>query len=1003
MNISQFYHPELIKLYKTILRDLNIEFHKQSNLEYLYSKNFKNSYKVMFDNKQMILADGDWTYIPEKLIKSKLIFNPTDECCSHCSNLTLTDAIHSKLSNYIYRIFKIIIEKKLNINIKENDYYSFDRKDINVLPIIDIHTLHKWVNLYNIITATSFSRNLISFSFTYNSVTQSSKVEFDYPLYRYLEEIKNNKFFSITLEDSEVKFFKNIYKSFIINIFEDLLNNDINIPQDSNKCPVFYILIKLFLNIKELLSNEYRLEFLRRDLSFIKEELNDLNKYIYSECDEEEIKNFEEIKKADNEAYSNEIEIRKKSNPDWLLLKDNIVEEKLPVVQDHKEIIPYENNFNKESVDSLNKLFEFLSDEKAIKRYKNSLNEIISLEKKIHNINIANSKRDYQKQRDRENKLDDIYYWQDIVLNIINRDVLCLWLNNEDDKYYFRAGVSSKVKSGDKKKISKKINSSVNQKINDFIIRKNYNRNKPFSVEVRIVDNIEEATRITEKLNLNNMFVICIFSNKIPIVEDEVFDITVSKEFFKCYDSLNLTRNLFVHNKNLLKRHQECRHIDVKKESSFELEPNEEENILYKNKYSSFFESDTPSLEYYSFTDNGKKSFIEKFIYYMLKENPINYAYVMNWLASFFKRLEKTNVAIALVGDRTVKEELFLELIIKQIFGFEYCTTISDEEYSKVEISNIIKNKIFFHIGTIDNKKSKFNNETLSKILKELLVKESVKTKNKDNKFEIVPIYGQTIITSDEVYEIAKSCYSKCTVLKVNDLQTILEKLEVPDESMLETKILEDIELFSSILSIYPTNRYIAKYALNTEDRDIDNNVKDKKINEKISASQVDDFILAFKNYDLKYFDTLKDDEELYKPLKAALEKGYFINQYLFDYFCKIYNNHNFESKTLFINELKEKDEMFKQESDVIKAINEEVEEKVLLEGVSSFKEVNYKKLSRIKNYKLAKDILVPKGFIITNREGKARFKYEYEDIETAKKMYDKYDRKQLQKKQETK
>lgn len=33
--------------------------------------------------------------------------------------------------------------------------------------------------------------NLISFSFTYNSDTQSFKIELDHPLYRYLKEIKN--------------------------------------------------------------------------------------------------------------------------------------------------------------------------------------------------------------------------------------------------------------------------------------------------------------------------------------------------------------------------------------------------------------------------------------------------------------------------------------------------------------------------------------------------------------------------------------------------------------------------------------------------------------------------------------------------------------------------------------------------------------------------------------------------------------------------------------------
>jgi hypothetical protein len=998
LNISQFYHPQLIELYINILKNLNIEFHKENKLESLCSKNLKNSYRLMFDNKQMILADDDWTCITEKIIKSKLIFNPLDEFCSCCSNLALTDAIHSTLTNYIYKIFNIVIEKKLKINIVENDYYTFDTKDINGLPRIDIHTLHKWKNIYNIITATSFSRNLISFSFTYNSGTQSFKIESDYPLYRYLEQIKNNNFFSITLEDSEVKLFKNIYKCFIINIFEDLLNNDIDIPSNSNKCPTFYTLITLFLNIKELLSNEYRLEFVRWSLSFIKKEINDLNKYFYFEHDKEVLKKLEEIKKADNKAYNNELKIRRETNPNWLLLKDNIMAQKQSKVQIKKDIEVLEKFSNEEKhLQDLNNLFKFLSDEKAMQNYKKSLNELISLGKKANNVSRIALQKEYNQRIEKENKLYDIYYWQDVALSIIDMDGICLWQSFDTEDYYFRAGINNKVKSRNKDKTAKKISAALNERLKDFIQNRT---NLLFAVEIKIVETVEEAYKITEALNLNNLLIICIFKQEIPVIEDEVFDIQNSNEFFKYYGSLNWTRNLFVHNNHLIKRYTP-NNINIKESysySSFRL--NEKTYLLEKSGLSrNLLKFKQPKFVNY----NNKESFIEQFIFYLVNENINTFNYVMNWIAYFFQTLNKTSTALVLLGDKDSSEEYFFKNIIKEIFGSKYCTTICDEEYKKPIVSDIADGKIFYHIANIDNKKTKFDNKTLSQILKQLLLRQSVESKNKDNKYDLIPIYGQTIITSDEAYEITKPCFSKCTVVKVNDLEIIMKKLEIPDEGILESKIQEDLEFFSTILSIYPVNKDFAKYALTTEDRDLNKKEELEIIDENVSLSQVDEFINAFKSNKedfLKYFEVLRDDEKLLNPLVAAYEKGYFINQYLFDYFSKIYNNHSFANKTLFMNKLKEKDEMFKQESDVIKVINENGEEKNLLEGISSFQEVNYKKLSKINDYKLAKDILVPKGFIITNREGNARFKYEYEDIELAKNMYVKYDKEKQYKKE---
>jgi len=98
-----------------------------------------------------------------------------------------------------------------------------------------------------------------------------------------------------------------------------------------------------------------------------------------------------------------------------------------------------------------------------------------------------------------------------------------------------------------------------------------------------------------------------------------------------------------------------------------------------------------------------------------------------------------------------------------------------------------------------------------------------------------------------------------------------------------------------------------------------------------------------------------------------------------------IYENHIYSNKAQFIKDLKEKDDIFKQEIDILKALDDNAEEVELFKAYKTSKEFDYKKLAKIKEYKLAENIKIPKGFIITNREGSARFKYEYEDLERLK------------------
>lgn len=298
--INDYYHPELIKLYRKILIDLDFEVTGQHTLF-----NYKKLDYLKFDNKKMVLVDENQDFA----IKDKIIFNPIDDNEFSCSFLALEDGIHHKLSTLVNDIFDAVIGTKLNIyrgNISLHQYH----KEINNLPTTDKYTFYKWKNLYNIIASNLTFKNIISFSFEYSSDCQSAYVKFDYSLYNYLFQIYNNEIFGINFSNSEIELFKKIYEIFIINILEEKFKLPIYVPKNSNKSPKFYIFFKFYMLFKELLAEKYRLNFGRYE--FFNNVIDNLNDYTYTIKETCNINMFEKIKKLDKEAYKNELKIRRR-------------------------------------------------------------------------------------------------------------------------------------------------------------------------------------------------------------------------------------------------------------------------------------------------------------------------------------------------------------------------------------------------------------------------------------------------------------------------------------------------------------------------------------------------------------------------------------------------------------------------------------------------------------------------------------------------------------------
>lgn len=911
--INDYYHPELIKLYKKILIDLDFEVTGQYILF-----NYKKLNYLKFDNHNMVLVDENRDFA----IKDKIIFNPIDDNEFSCSFLALEDGINHKLSILVNDIFEAVIGTKLNIDRgKGNPYHH---KDIDNLLITDKYPFYKWKNLYNIIASNLTFKNIISFSFDYSSDYQSAHVKFDYPLYNYLFQIHNNEIFGINFSNSEIEWSKRIYEIFIIDIVEEKFKTPIYVPKNSNKSPKFYIYLKFYMLFRELLAENYGLKFGRYE--FFNNVIDNLNDYNYTIKETCNINMFEKIKKLDKKAYKNELKIREESKPNLFLLKDNIVQENQLTVQNNEslEIQVLDDFSDKEKfVENLTNLVNFLTDDKAIEKYKKSLNELISLGENANNIIQNKLQKEHNQKLDRENKLSDINYWQNVALNIINKFGICLWQDFNTQDYSFRTSINNKEKSGNKKEIGKIISKTLNEELNN-IINDDF-RNKLITIEVKIVDNVEEAYKIIENLNTNNLLIICILSQNIHLVDGEIFDINYKGEFFKTYGHLHWTRNLFVPTmylrKNKLQKYNrysipnyKVKFQKYEETSYFNLD--QKTYLFKKTNFVSSYNRNELGFEQPIFLNNkNEKSFIEQFIFYMVNENIDIFNYIMNWLAHFFQKLDKSNTALVLLGDKQLSEVLFFNRIIEQIFGLNYCTTINDEEYKTVSIEEIVKNKFFYHIGNINNDKTKFDIKTLSDLLKQLLVRSSIEVKNKDNKYEIIPIYGQTIITSDNAYEITKSCYSKCTVIKIASLDDILLKMELPDESILEIKIEEGLDEFTDILTLYPIHKDFTKYGLDTEFRDLNKKEETIIVDENTLDSQINEFIQAIKELNIDYFEKVKksDNDELYKELEESLKNEMIPRESLSYYFNCVYGKEFFKDNNSLLKILKEKEPLFNQ------------------------------------------------------------------------------------------
>jgi len=187
------------------------------------------------------------------------------------------------------------------------------------------------------------------------------------------------------------------------------------------------------------------------------------------------------------------------------------------------------------------------------------------------------------------------------------------------------------------------------------------------------------------------------------------------------------------------------------------------------------------------------KYFIKLFLKAFTRNN--NSEYIEEWLTYFFKTLRRVPQALVLVGNKDVSEEIFYNEIIKQIFGFEYCLTITDEILENQSMDYIIKNKLFIHISYIPK------DEKLQKKLKDLLEAVIIHKGFGSNNIIQTPYLCQIIVTLDKPHPFLDDFLSLSKVFFIDSIENINQRLNQLDRISLLLNVANNIPNFSQQLA----------------------------------------------------------------------------------------------------------------------------------------------------------------------------------------------------------
>ena len=305
-----------------------------------------------------------------------------------------------------------------------------------------------------------------------------------------------------------------------------------------------------------------------------------------------------------------------------------------------------------------------------------------------------------------------------------------------------------------------------------------------------------------------------------------------------------------------------------------------------------------------------ENSAIGKLILHLVNNNINRLYFVANWLSFFFQGFKKSQVALVLLGEQGAGKGIFFNEVIKPLFGEDFVKTINDKSLNTNYKGSLVENTLFFNLDEISAKNS--SSSSIKNFLKALVTNESITAEKKFKNLEKeTPIYGQILITSNELYALEiEPSDRRFTVFSTSGNLSHYSFLGYGSYEALSNAIKSELESFAIYLKNYYVDEKMANTALNTIEKDdlirqyqIAN---DKPIKLTKLQTNVIEFAEAIRCRNLNLFNTIVDENKLQlkQEIFWDLQNNLFKVDNLLPAFQALYGKRFFTSSSEFLREL---------------------------------------------------------------------------------------------------
>lgn len=260
-----------------------------------------------------------------------------------------------------------------------------------------------------------------------------------------------------------------------------------------------------------------------------------------------------------------------------------------------------------------------------------------------------------------------------------------------------------------------------------------------------------------------------------------------------------------------------------------------------------------------------------------LVEHLVNYDqerlwYFLNWLASFFQTLNKSQVSILFKGLQGAGKGTFFK-IIRLLFGEEYCKEINGDSLKSNYLGAIIENTLFINFDEISY--STIGKSSFNSFLKALITNDFI-TAEKKNVDLVQPtkLYAQTILFSNDEHPIEIEVSDRrFTVLTTGGNLALINFLGYGGYGRLEEAIHNELEDFAIFLKSFNVNSEQANTAMYTPE-------KAAMIN--MTANILGNFVNAIITRNFGYFQPLQYiDIALFNNFTTDMQNNLIRQKYL--------------------------------------------------------------------------------------------------------------------------